>query len=1509
MLLATSGLALQDWPGVARWAGEERLRNQLQKMGVPSKPMVPLGGRVVVKTKRWHKQGPLAPPFKSMVLMGPSPNMTNGWVLRDGKNVQHARAVVCPAESGETAVMELYDASTRRVTGKQPPYVEDRKVPQPLQHDGLPQLLQGDLGAVGDSNDVWGEAGNADQGEDVMSLAYSPDEMPQDQLHEGDEHGSEKEMPALLRAVWAGGECNPTSMETPRTSIESLPSTTTSAASSKTLWECGSCGLLQPGEGACQFCDATTTLCSSSRSGLQGEAATTLCSSSQSGSQGEAATALWSSSQSGLQELASLRANASPELELCGEEGVRAWESVEINNPKELLDGVYREHWGWKTLWEQELAREAVGAEMGLLHGQWLQYLEDQVQNLEEELAMVDDVALRRQAKDCRLAALSKEVNDPVSSQVPLDVSDPPGHARAVLQTYTVSLAEVKRDIALWKEPLQAELEALVNSGTIRRVKLEQLACEPGYDRMEVAPAKVVPTIKSPSGKRKARIVICGNMVHPAGHVKAPQLPDDGDQGREDPHGDLPLPSQGPGGRGHGSGGDRGGGSSQATTADLYAGGVDATALRCVLRKSAGEGWSLASTDVRGAFLLAPRSQSRRQLLVVEPPRLLTSTGLVGLDERWICDGAMYGLDTSPADWATFRDRHLGTFRWETQTHRCHLARSPEPNIWSIMGVPKEQYPTPNLNDDAYANPLGFLIVYVDDVLCAGPREVVESTLARVRKEWTCSEVEWVGDTQWLKFCGMQLRWQGDTLLLGQPDFARELLERHGPVPGRQVPLPKIDLVPEEEESPDPDAVKQCQQLLGELLWLSGRTRPDLAFAISTLSGWVTRCPRRVKELGRHVLGYLQETVDMVLSYGSCLDDQGQPNADLRKVTLLSDASHAPQGLRGCQGILALWGNALVQWESRRQPFAALSSTEAELIGYVDALTMGESLQVILNVLEHNDLVESGQFEIRGDNLSGIQLLLAPDGPWRTRHLRLRSFVLRERLAAREWRVQHTPGSELAADLLTKPVVLMTSWEVFRRTVGLVRFVQPTESSRLCRLTEAVVALGGLMLQHGASSLVKTAGAVSLSALTAWMCCMEGLASMAKPVEEKKEPRPAQNQEKRPRENEPGPTNPTEPTYDCSLTGSPTVPRLCALRGQAMAAGPLDGPWNGAEFQGMPTGSNDRWRSLPQGWWVRVHGGLRSRLYHPVHTTTPVRCEDLEPERTTVIWHCPNGRPWTRMIHQDAWGYGSQPIPGVEQWKGFTFFRIQEGNPAGGNSSGLRRLRPDVVTWGFDDEPLPTPVQQAGVSSAHPPPAGVPPTPRGDGYRAPTAKMGGYQAPVGPAADPPRGRPGPGERGRAVFGKGAPPARSHGEVTAAGRTTMGAGPMGGSPEQSRDGGNPLLASLRAARISENPGGPSSSSLGSTSIPGAWTASGDPGVATPRGSVAKSWAHKPELVVHTLSAPYCAERRVEPPPEGLEEESFQEEAVESEEPSDDEYSEVTDVSWHPAGTPENEEEDM
>ena len=97
------------------------------------------------------------------------------------------------------------------------------------------------------------------------------------------------------------------------------------------------------------------------------------------------------------------------------------------------------------------------------------------------------------------------------------------------------------------------------------------------------------------------------------------------------------------------------------------------------------------------------------------------------------------------------------------------------------------------------------------------------------------------------------------------------------------------------------------------------------------------------------------------------------------------------------------------------------------------------------------------------------------------------------------------------------------------------------------------------------------------------------------------------------------------------------------------------------------------------------------------------------------------------------------------------------------------------------------------------------------------------------------------------------------------------------------------------------------------IPGEWSTGGNPpGLVPPRGSVAGAWARQPGLVVKALGTPYQAERRLDPAPEGLEEEEeedFQEEALESEIPSEDEYTLVSDGDSNRGATPDNEEEDM
>ena len=74
-----------------------------------------------------------------------------------------------------------------------------------------------------------------------------------------------------------------------------------------------------------------------------------------------------------------------------------------------------------------------------------------------------------------------------------------------------------------------------------------------------------------------------------------------------------------------------------------------------------------------------------------------------------------------------------------------------------------------------------------------------------------------------------------------------------------------------------------------------------------------------------------------------------------------------------------------------------------------------------------------------GDNSSAISILTKPDGPWRTRHLRLRSYALKEKLADSkgDWKLRHQKGTELIADFLTKPITVPGEWMRFAKFMGM----------------------------------------------------------------------------------------------------------------------------------------------------------------------------------------------------------------------------------------------------------------------------------------------------------------------------------------------------------------------------------------------------------------------------------------------------------------------------------------
>ena len=106
--LKQAGKASDEWPCAVRYAAEERLRNQLSCLGVPTLPMIPFFVGVLVKRKRWHDRGPLAPPFVSGRLLCPSHLMNQGWLVKtDDDQIVHVREAIVPSPISEEVAQGL----------------------------------------------------------------------------------------------------------------------------------------------------------------------------------------------------------------------------------------------------------------------------------------------------------------------------------------------------------------------------------------------------------------------------------------------------------------------------------------------------------------------------------------------------------------------------------------------------------------------------------------------------------------------------------------------------------------------------------------------------------------------------------------------------------------------------------------------------------------------------------------------------------------------------------------------------------------------------------------------------------------------------------------------------------------------------------------------------------------------------------------------------------------------------------------------------------------------------------------------------------------------------------------------------------------------------------------------------------------------------------------------------------------------------------------------------------
>eukprot|EP00971_Amphidinium_carterae_P061908 1226120-Amphidinium_carterae.1 len=542
----------------------------------------------------------------------------------------------------------------------------------------------------------------------------------------------------------------------------------------------------------------------------------------------------------------------------------------------------------------------------------------------------------------------------------------------------------------LWKRALQAELSSLEEhrvfyklprgdgDGSVARAK------EAGAT---VVPARVVLVLKPDQGqpdgyKRKARIVACGNFAQEYEHFEVSNL--------------------------------------------------EASVFRAVLSVSAKKNLRIGILDIKTAFLHAS-IQAGRTVLVV-PPKILVEYGVCDPGETWALARALYGLRESPGLWADHRDQTIVSAQVDLPgIGRCGWLQSlVHASVWCLVPVDVlkkvlEQRKgrhvdvagmvamacddVPSLEDFSVPNTwYAMMTVYVDDLMVSASDEYHSAVMSSLQALWETSPPQILGvNADSLTYLGVvvELGLEGKGFVIHQGPYIADLLDKYSDL----VPLrTKSTTAPSDETASSgnvsDELVAKLRGVLGAILWVVTRSRPDLAWSHSMASGALTVDAWDCKQRVVHMLGYLQSQPELGIRI--------MPEGD--DLEVYTDISFAPGGSRSHSGTVAKFGGSLLTWRSHKQSLTALSTAEAELYSAVEGLIPLRAARLVLREMGETIRVA----RLFCDNSAAVSIANSSSPPMRSRHWSMRAWALGEAVASGEIVVQYIQTQLQEADSMTK---------------------------------------------------------------------------------------------------------------------------------------------------------------------------------------------------------------------------------------------------------------------------------------------------------------------------------------------------------------------------------------------------------------------------------------------------------------------------------------------------------
>lgn len=416
---------------------------------------------------------------------------------------------------------------------------------------------------------------------------------------------------------------------------------------------------------------------------------------------------------------------------------------------------------------------------------------------------------------------------------------------------------------------------------------------------------------------------------------------------------------------------------------ETYSPVINMSCLRILFALAAHHNFIIKKFDIKTAFLYGNLSEE----IYMEVPQ-----GYSNKENKVCClKKSLYGLKQAPRVWnETFTNFLKSKGLKILKTEKCVIINDKKT---VIIGL------------------------HVDDGIMIGSNEEeMNQLLEELRDNF---EMTFINEPT--SFLGIEIEKCSDGIKLKQSSYIDTTLKRFGMENAKEAQTPLASNIPTDEVL---NKNFPYREIIGSLLYLSNKTRPDITYAVSYGSRKIENSTNQDVINMKRVLRYLSGTKQVGVRY--------YKNSDTTELSAFSDSDFAgdQETRKSTTGYVIMFCGGPVSWSSRKQPIVSLSSTEAEYIAAADCVKEILYLKTFVEELTSEKVIAN----LGVDNQSAISLIKNGQFNKRSKHIDVRYHFINERVSEGVVNLNYCKTGDQIADIFTKPLNV-TKFEKFKNVL------------------------------------------------------------------------------------------------------------------------------------------------------------------------------------------------------------------------------------------------------------------------------------------------------------------------------------------------------------------------------------------------------------------------------------------------------------------------------------------